>query len=44
MYRLNFHKLYSMASCFTEQHHQNIEMMDLHKKKKKRKEEDLIEY
>ena len=44
MYRLNFHKLYSMASCFTEQHCQNIEMMDLHKKKKKRKEEDLIEY
>ena len=44
MYRLNFHKLYSMASCSTEQHRQNIEMMDLHKKKKKRKEEDLIEY
>lgn len=44
MYRLNFHKLYSMASCFTEQQRQNIEMMDLHKKKKKRKEEDLIEY
>ena len=37
MYRLNFHKLYSMASCFTEQHCQKIEMMDLQKKKKKKK-------